>query len=36
MKEFRIIRGEEFKVQVRKEIDEKDVFIEEYRRAAYL
>lgn len=36
MKEIQIIRGEEFKVQVRKEIDEKDVFIEEYRRAARL
>lgn len=36
MKEIQIIRGEEFKVQVRNEINEKDIFIEEYEKAAYL
>ncbi|SFA98774.1 hypothetical protein [Selenomonas ruminantium] len=36
MKEIQIIRGEEFKVQVRNEINEKDIFIDEYEKAAYL
>lgn len=36
IREIRVIRGEEFKIQVRDVIDEKEPFIEEYRKAAHL
>ena len=36
MQEIEIIRGEEFKIAVKEEIVENDIFIKEYRRAAIL
>lgn len=36
MKDIQIIRGQEFKVQVRDTIDESDIFVDEYRYAAHL
>lgn len=35
-REIRVVRGEEFKIQVRDIIDEKEPFIDEYRKAAHL
>ena len=36
MSEITIIKGEEFKIAVKKEIKRDDIFISEYRRAAVM